>query len=543
VERSTPDRIGISRQADQLLMNREPSKRFDDIFKEMETERKLAQQHSKDSCKIRALERVVKSPKFEVAFSLLIVMNSFVFACQAQIEGWDAGARNGLTRSAYIYAEHHEWRAVIDLLEFVGNFAGVMFCIEVVLKVLGLGLREFIRDWWNWFDTIIVLGWLLEDVIGDVFPLDPRTLRTFRLLRLLRVLRILRTIQLFDSLYLLSAAFRGSVGVLTWSLVYLAVMQISLALILTEAMHSFYLQSDGPTQTEKQEVYDYFGTCTRATLTMFEMTLANWPPVCRVMAKNVGEWWVTFALVHKLTMGFAFIGIFNGVVFQETFKAASQDVNVVLRDRQRTQEKVRATVRELFQRSAHDFDSEGEGGPKKVSRVNLQEFVAMCSNASFKVWLTSVGLSTRDAVKVFHLLDGGDGKIGADDLVNGVERLRGVGSGLDLQIQAADIKEMVVSGHQMWKSQEKNLRLLESGLRSTQHAKPLSSEDEKLCCSQHQQCESSPNGAVPHERNPEVDFFGMRSAPLCDSRQEFRGPESKYHLQPRPAGDFVELNF
>eukprot|EP00971_Amphidinium_carterae_P165492 3280515-Amphidinium_carterae.1 len=51
------------------------------------------------------------------------------------------------------------------------------------------------------------------------------------------------------------------------------------------------------------------------------------------MVEHLGEWWVCFALLHKLTMGFAFIGIFNGVVLQETFKAASQDSNVMVRDR------------------------------------------------------------------------------------------------------------------------------------------------------------------------------------------------------------------
>lgn len=33
-----------------------------------------------------------------------------------------------------------------------------------------------------------------------------------------------------------------------------------------------------------------------------------------------------FFLIHKVTMGFAVIGVINGVLMQETFKVASYDV-------------------------------------------------------------------------------------------------------------------------------------------------------------------------------------------------------------------------
>lgn len=38
-------------------------------------------------------------------------------------------------------------------------------------------------------------------------------------------------------------------------------------------------------------VYTYFGTFSRSLLTMFEITLANWPPVCRALTENVTAPW------------------------------------------------------------------------------------------------------------------------------------------------------------------------------------------------------------------------------------------------------------
>ena len=37
--------------------------------------------------------------------------------------------------------------------------------------------------------------------------------------------------------------------------------------------------------------------------------------------RSAKEFWVPVCLVHKLTMGFAVVGVINGVLMQETFKA------------------------------------------------------------------------------------------------------------------------------------------------------------------------------------------------------------------------------
>lgn len=42
------------------------------------------------------------------------------------------------------------------------------------------------------------------------------------------------------------------------------------------------------------------------------------------------EFWMPFCLFHKLTMGFAVVGVINGVLMQETFKAKSRDGSRIL---------------------------------------------------------------------------------------------------------------------------------------------------------------------------------------------------------------------
>jgi len=57
------------------------------------------------------------------------------------------------------------------------------------------------------------------------------------------------------------------------------------------------------------EIYEYFGTCTRCMLSMFEITLGNWPPIARLLSEEVSEWFTLVCLAHKLTIGFAVIGV------------------------------------------------------------------------------------------------------------------------------------------------------------------------------------------------------------------------------------------
>lgn len=95
-----------------------------------------------------------------------------------------------------------------------------------------------------------------------------------------------------------------------------------------------YMEDPNEPLEKRWLIFEYFGTCSRATLTLFEMTLANWPPVARILQEHVGEWWCVFSIAHKLSIGFAVIGIINGVFMQETFKVAATDDKLLIRETQ-----------------------------------------------------------------------------------------------------------------------------------------------------------------------------------------------------------------
>jgi len=75
----------------------------------------------------------------------------------------------------------------------------------------------------------------------------------------LRLMKLIKTIQLFDSLYLMTTAISGSFSVLFWSVILLALAQTIIAIVLQNQLQDFVLDESVP-QATRLEVFKFFGT-------------------------------------------------------------------------------------------------------------------------------------------------------------------------------------------------------------------------------------------------------------------------------------------
>jgi hypothetical protein len=296
--------------------------------------------------------------------------------------------------------------------------------MELVLKMYALRCSWF-RDVWNYFDFLIVGFWLFETVLDTkepILPTNTTLLRTARLFKLLRLVKVIKTLQGFDSLYLIMTTLSGSMQILCWSVALLFVLQMLLALIMNFALRDYFENDHYPEQV-RRDVFKYFGSFSRAMLTMVEMTLAHWPPVCRLLVENVNEWFMLFCLGHKLTIGFAVIGVINGVFLQETFKVSATDDSIMMRAKERDVRVYGAKVSRLFQAT----DQDGDGV------VDSSEFHTVMADPEISTWLSTMDLPVRDPVSLFKLLDAdGGGSLNAEEMVRGVLRLRGAAKNVDM---------------------------------------------------------------------------------------------------------------
>jgi len=365
------------------------------------------------------LQRFVRGAQFESGFALLIVLNTLVMALESQYDGLDNGWRLGYPSSRASASD--VWPGAKLFFEVTEWIFGVLFTIELLLKLISLQKR-FFTDAWNLVDAIIVLGWFLTVLAFFPMPVDPMLLRLARLARLLRLLRLIRKIRLFDSLYLMTTAVRGSFSVLLWSVVLLALVQMMLALFLQSLLSDYILDEEKP-EAARLQVFMFYGTFARAMLTMFEITLGNWMPPCRALVENVNEWWMLFSLSHKLVIGFSVVSVITSVFIQETFKVATIDDKIMIM----TKERARKThIRKISALFGH-ADVDGNG------TIDANEFHTVLADSELRTWLSAMELDVRDEVQLFELLDvDGDGELNLSELVDGISRLKGAARNYDV---------------------------------------------------------------------------------------------------------------
>jgi hypothetical protein len=306
------------------------------------------------------------------------------------------------------------WPAAEDAFSVLSWLFGTLFSLELLLKIAGLRW-EFVKDWWNWLDTIVVLLWVLSELSKLSSNVQfIRILRVARILRLVRVLKLLKKHR-SDGLFMMATALTGSVSATVWCFVFFMVVHILLALAMNQFLYETYFDVDSPEAHKHAIMYEYFGSFSRAFLTQLEITFGNFIQPVRVLTENVHEAYILYAVVHKTVLGFAVVGVLNAVFVQETLKAASLDDNLMVRQQIKKMQNHEKKMRLLFE----EADRDGDG------TLDMDEWMTVCQDDWVKVWLSAQDIKASDARSLFELIDDGDGRLTAEEIVSGTAGLKG----------------------------------------------------------------------------------------------------------------------
>merc|ERR1712048_1502864 len=166
-----------------------------------------------------------------------------------------------------------------------------------------------------------------------------------------------------------------------------------------------YIQESSNDLETRIEVYKSWGTFTRAMVTMFEITLANWGPPCRFLMDHVNEWWAFFFVAYKCSIGFAVVQVITSVFIQQTFKVASHDEEVMITEKRNASRAYLRNLERLFQA----LDTSGDG------IVTRKEFEAVLEDKEVSHWFAAMEVDVSEASQLFDVLDDGDGMISLDE--------------------------------------------------------------------------------------------------------------------------------
>merc|ERR1712048_834865 len=191
-----------------------------------------------------------------------------------------------------------------------------------------------------------------------------------------------------------------------------------------------YIQESSNDLETRIEVYKSWGTFTRAMVTMFEITLANWGPPCRFLMDHVNEWWAFFFLFYKCSIGFAVVQVITSVFIQQTFKVASHDEEVMIQERNMATNAYLKNLERLFQ----VLDESGDG------IITQEEFESVLDDKRVRNWFAAIEVDVDEASELFHILDNGDGQIELNDFIRGMKTIKGFAKGTDMWSLMVEIK-------------------------------------------------------------------------------------------------------
>lgn len=130
---------------------------------------------STKNCLFRGCYLLVSNPVFNFFIFLLIIANTIVLS----IDGYPQSEQK--TRA----------------LAIANDFFTIAFLVEMILKLIGLGFKNYVKDSFNLFDGIVVVLSLID--FSLTLSLDAETMGSaseafaaFRACRLLRVIKIAR---------------------------------------------------------------------------------------------------------------------------------------------------------------------------------------------------------------------------------------------------------------------------------------------------------------------------------------------------------------
>jgi len=377
---------------------------------------------------------LAKQTWFEVFFGGLIIINTVVMGLEVQWKGAQVGYQLGFYTfygsdrmgedALYMSAD-----SLFRVAEYVFAF---LFTIEVTLRMIGSGGQFFKRPS-ECFDLAVVVVSDISILMDSIdMGINIQVLRLLRASRLFRLVKLCRAIEEFDALHLMVTALGASAWALGWSVLLLVFIQTFSAIIVTQVFRSVYLEEPSNlSEDARLQLFEYFGTFTRSMLSLFELSLANWPPICRWLMENLHEAFMFFALAFKFVMGIAVIGVINSVFMQETFKIAHTDNEIMVRMKTRATSLHKSKMEKLFKLADEDGDE----------RIQRDEFRKVLMDKTVSVWLASMDMDSSDADLIFDLMKGDDDLISVDELITGVSRLRGGARSIDLRRVLAKMDE------------------------------------------------------------------------------------------------------
>jgi len=318
-------------------------------------------------------------------------------------------------------------------LEYVDRIFMFAFTFELCLKVCLTRSRFLTGSNWRWnvFDCILVLTSLIEQV---TVSLNLTFLRSLRALRAIWAARMLRSISIIQHLRMMVAAILSSMISLSWALILLLMLIYLFAIFIMQGvLQSLQDEEELPWRSESA-LLRHYGTLGDSIITLFKAISGgmDWGDVAQPLQELHMGYFLCFVL-FVIVVTFGILNIVTAVFVEDAKGIANIEKAPVIQQHMEERKAHAEALKALFR----DADTDNSG------TLTRQELEFQLSSNEAAASLSLLDLDVREACAFFELLDlDGDGVVSSEEFVDGLMRIKGSASGVDLATMMSENKRL-----------------------------------------------------------------------------------------------------
>eukprot|EP00928_Gymnodinium_smaydae_P095373 TRINITY_DN8198_c0_g4_i1.p1 TRINITY_DN8198_c0_g4~~TRINITY_DN8198_c0_g4_i1.p1 ORF type:complete len:628 (-),score=99.17 TRINITY_DN8198_c0_g4_i1:57-1883(-) len=395
-------------------------------------------------------------------------------------QAWDFCVMTLIMSNVILIGVHVNMEATMNDSEIpaafeVANFVyTILFSVELLVRFAAEGFAMFFCSGpnlhWNWFDGFLVGSALLELAIkathdegSSVNLQHARIFRILRITRVFRVLRIARLLKYLRALRFLIYSIMITLKSLAWALLLLVLIFYGFGVAFTQAVADFCkpsLQFDAvlPEACGDPMLAHHWGSLPSSMATLFKSISAgiNWEQAVNPL-EEVGSLWVFGFFCYVCFSYFAVLNVVTAVFCQSAIDSASADVELASMQSQALRNSFNVYLRKLFGMVDRDGSHD----------ITLDEFEGLLREPQMKACFTALDIEVQDAWSVFKILDANrDGKIDAEEFVNGINNLRGNAKSSQMAQLRYELSNTAYTVSQLSRDTKHKLSALNKGSRS-----------------------------------------------------------------------------
>jgi len=361
---------------------------------------------------------MVKSARFEILCMTVVILNLCVSLVQNEMK---------------LVASLEDWENLDYLNWFEMLQVGFLsfYTFEMVLK-LWIYKCDYFRGKegrWNTFDLFLVLvGVFSESEFflsrGGSFA-QFTWLRVLRPLRLVRSLRLVKFLRFFKDLRIIADSLASAGHSFAYASLMVFCIMFATALILIQGVGQWLSDNKAVDSDLKDQVIIHWGGIGPILLTLFQSISGGgaWGTPAGLLRESAGTFYFAVFVFFVSLVCFAVLRLLTGI-FTNHAMAAS---------RFETDESAIGELRRWF----HVIDSDDSG------TVSCKEIRAHLHAAEFKQYISELGISGGDVMKIFRLLSSHFGDdVEIEELVSSFSRLRGPARSVDIELLMYDVQAL-----------------------------------------------------------------------------------------------------